>query len=66
MKSGLRVLGAQAASPHWHVTVDINPKQTIATVTAFRKEEDAAPLPRDTGVESSATPHAESDAENER
>ena len=68
MKSGLKVLGAQAASPRWHVTVETNPKQTIATVTAFRKDDNAALVP--TGTASSAaadaSPPPPHEAENER
>ncbi|KAF4523501.1 hypothetical protein B566_EDAN004572 [Ephemera danica] len=56
VKSGLRVLGAQAASARWHVTVDINPKQTIATVTAFRRDAEAGPLPAQDPVASEAPP----------
>ncbi|GLH03411.1 Uncharacterized protein GBIM_09320, partial [Gryllus bimaculatus] len=36
--SGLRLLGAEAASEQWNVSADINPKHTVATVTAFRRE----------------------------
>ncbi|XP_068082143.1 transmembrane protein 132E [Anabrus simplex] len=38
VKTGLRLLGAEASSDQWNVSVDLNPKHTVATVTAFRRE----------------------------
>lgn len=36
-KSGLRILGAEASTDQWNVSVDMNPKHTVATVTALRR-----------------------------
>ncbi|KAK6625427.1 hypothetical protein RUM43_005725 [Polyplax serrata] len=38
VKSGLRILGVEASSSAWNVTAEINGKQTVATVTCFRKD----------------------------
>ncbi|XP_042904370.1 transmembrane protein 132E [Parasteatoda tepidariorum] len=39
VKNGLRILGAQVSPPsQWSITVELNPRQTIATVTAFVKD----------------------------
>ncbi|CAL1289115.1 unnamed protein product [Larinioides sclopetarius] len=39
VKSGLRILGAQVSPPsQWSITVELNPRQTVATVTAFVKD----------------------------
>ncbi|XP_052125426.1 uncharacterized protein LOC127749787, partial [Frankliniella occidentalis] len=36
-RPGLRILGAEASSDQWNVSVDMNPKHTVATVTALRR-----------------------------
>lgn len=41
MKSGLRLLGADASTEQWNVSVDLNPKHTVATATAIRRENNA-------------------------
>ncbi|XP_076330316.1 transmembrane protein 132E-like isoform X2 [Tachypleus tridentatus] len=39
VRSGLRILGAQETYPsRWHISVDINTKQTVATLKAFIKD----------------------------
>lgn len=39
VKNGLRILGAQVSPPsQWSITVELNPRQTVATVTAFVKD----------------------------
>lgn len=39
VKSGLRILGAQVSQPlNWQISVDMNSKQTVATVTAYVKD----------------------------
>lgn len=41
VKGGMRILGAQASSDDWNVSVEKeNPKHTVARVTAFRKDQD--------------------------
>ncbi|XP_065333491.1 transmembrane protein 132E isoform X3 [Cloeon dipterum] len=65
VKSGLRILGAQATSSRWHVTVETNPKQTIATVTAFRKDENSGVAPPTSlETEPPAQPTNEADSES--
>ncbi|RZF42919.1 hypothetical protein LSTR_LSTR003635, partial [Laodelphax striatellus] len=48
VKSGLKILGGEASSPDaWNVSVDLNPKLTVATVMAFRRKgPDSSPPPR--------------------
>ncbi|XP_069704788.1 transmembrane protein 132E [Periplaneta americana] len=53
VKSGLRLLGADASTDQWNVSVDLNPRHTVATATAIRRENNAdqqagqqKPLPR--------------------
>ncbi|XP_021914891.1 transmembrane protein 132E isoform X4 [Zootermopsis nevadensis] len=41
VKSGLRLLGADASTEQWNVSVDLNPKHTVATATAIRRESNA-------------------------
>lgn len=41
MKSGLRLLGADASAEQWNVSVELNPKHTVATATAIRRESNA-------------------------
>lgn len=38
VKSGLRIIGVESSSSSWNVSSEINPKQTVASVTCFRKE----------------------------
>ncbi|XP_046680481.1 transmembrane protein 132E isoform X4 [Homalodisca vitripennis] len=41
VKSGLRVLGAECSDKEsWNTSLDVNPKHTVATVTAFRRSFD--------------------------
>ncbi|RWS12003.1 transmembrane protein 132D-like protein [Dinothrombium tinctorium] len=41
VKSGLRILGAQLSPPSpWQITVEVNNKQSQATVTAFLRDEE--------------------------
>ncbi|XP_039292029.1 transmembrane protein 132E-like [Nilaparvata lugens] len=48
VKSGLKILGGEASTPDaWNVSVDLNPKLTVATVMAFRRKgPDNNPPPR--------------------
>ncbi|KAJ9590652.1 hypothetical protein L9F63_016323, partial [Diploptera punctata] len=41
VKSGLRLLGADASTDQWNVSVELNPKHTVATATAIRRENNA-------------------------
>ncbi|XP_054719094.1 transmembrane protein 132E-like [Uloborus diversus] len=44
VKNGLRILGAQVSpSSLWSITVELNPRQTVATVTAFVKDTTTKP-----------------------
>lgn len=44
VKSGLRVLGAEVSNrDSWNMSLDVNPKHTVATVTVFRKLPDVEP-----------------------
>uniref|UniRef100_T1J6G2 Transmembrane protein 132E n=1 Tax=Strigamia maritima TaxID=126957 RepID=T1J6G2_STRMM len=43
VRNGVKILGAQASQPDkWTITLDTNPKQTVATVTAFVKDANTA------------------------
>nr|XP_024219021.1 transmembrane protein 132C [Halyomorpha halys] len=47
VKSGLRVLGAELISKdEWNMTVEINPKQSVATVTVINKQTQQDIVPR--------------------
>lgn len=47
VKSGLRVLGAELISKDdWNMTVEINPKQSVATVTVINKQTQQDIVPR--------------------
>jgi hypothetical protein len=45
VKSGLRLLGAEASTDQWNVSVDLNPKHTVATATAVRRDANADQQP---------------------
>ncbi|XP_046389656.1 uncharacterized protein LOC124158549 isoform X2 [Ischnura elegans] len=44
VKSGVRILGAEpSVGRRWTVSVELSPKQTVATVTVFRKDSASGP-----------------------
>ena len=65
MKTGLRILGAEASSDEWNINVVVGSKHTSATVTAMRKPSTASASSAVPGTpEPEKSPLKESDSED--